>query len=163
MYADWTSCRCSPDNVCKDGNGEIHYKGRKDENDTVEDLLNRIDWVSSSGLRTNNIMRSFNIAFLCSVFITAILWRKWPKIYEFLIVFGIIFIVTLSLLNLYEFHSGIYPIYYIKDDIQEIRKILNTSAKDPPKPGELKEVPHHTIVRQKIEKNYKNLDNINEI
>lgn len=151
VYADWQKCRCPPDGPCVDGNGEIHYKGRPHPDDELSHILDRIDWVSTTQLRSNKVMRAYNIAFVSMLIILCLLWRRWPYVYEILILTGAIFLVGLAMAKLYDFHSDIYPIYYIKDNVNQLREIFDAIANDPNEPGSIDDIPHHTVIRRELE------------
>lgn len=152
MYVDWTSARCDPDEVCKDGNGCIHYLGRKNKRDEIQDHLDRIDWVAVTNLRTNKIIRAFTQGILMMFFIMVLMWRDWPSVVDILLMVGIATMVGLAISKLYDFHADIYPIYYIKDNTKAIRKKLDLEEeKEPKSPGPIRDIPHHSVIRMDID------------
>lgn len=136
-----------------DGNGENQYLGRGHSNETVENLLNRIDWTAKHA-NTENYTKSFIVSycvFLCIFFILAIAKNIILKFSEMGIIFASIYIVVFSISNLFGFHTDRYSSYYIRQNIEYIQQKLLYKNNIPETPLQ-HNIPHRTLIDEVLYK-----------
>lgn len=142
--------RCNKDSdECYDGNGCTQYKGRGEENETVDILLSRIDWLAKNSTNTSFYAVAYLIAYSIVLSVIFILYAYSKYIispWEMILVLFASYIITFSILNLFQFHSEKYPHYYIRKNINYISKRFNIPIREPPKPIKNK-LPHRTEVQ----------------
>lgn len=123
----------------KDGNGKHQYKGRGYKNETIDILLNRINWLVKNNYDKNNYNNIFIITYIIILFLTLILYGYSSYLlsfWELALIFIVIFVILLSVNNFNNFHDNIYHYYYIKKNIEYITDQLNLNIKfDTPKPN----------------------------
>ena len=145
-----TTTRCNKDSKeCYDGNGYTQYKGRGDENEDIHVLLSRIDWLAKNSTNTSFYTVAYLIAYATVLSVTFILYAYSEYIispWEMILVLFASYIVTFSILNLFQFHSEKYPNYYIRKNIDYISQRYNINIKEPPLPVKNK-LPHRTKVQ----------------
>ena len=139
--------------TCFDGNGRYQYKGRGCKDETVDILLDRIDWTVKNYENNPLYTTAYIISYAVLLGIIFILYASsmyilspWEMI---LLLFGI-FIIVFSILNLFNFHTNRYPLYYMRQNLIYISKKLKLNIVDPPKPCDKTGVPHRTHVRDTL-------------
>lgn len=116
------------------GNGKIHYKGRGSKDETVSQLLDRIYWVSTSGLRHSKWPRSYFIALFSTLIISFLIFNQFPDSTQIIISIIIIFLVSLSCFGFFSFHEERFTPYYIRQNIHLIRRKLGLKGASPLEP-----------------------------
>jgi len=132
-----------------DGNGMYQYKGRGFKNEPVDILLSRIDWLAKNSTNASFYAVAYLIAYSIVLSVSFILYAYSKYIispWEMLLVLFASYIVTFSILNLFQFHSEKYPHYYIRKNIDYISKRFNIPISEPPNPVE-NVLPHRTEVQ----------------
>tara|TARA_R110002072_G_scaffold45565_6_gene126946 strand:- start:1667 stop:2263 length:597 start_codon:yes stop_codon:yes gene_type:complete len=119
-----------------DGNGTAYAQGRGNDNDTVEELLDRIEWGSYSEQKVNNMYRYAGIVIISTALISILALRKLPKISTIIIIMIAVFVPMMAANSLYYVHGDIYSSYYIKDNAKRLRKKLNSRSYKEPPPAE---------------------------
>jgi hypothetical protein len=127
-----------------DGNGTSTYYGRGSHEDTVEELLNRIDWASYLPKRITLWYKVFTITIVITLFIVLLVLRKLPSPSKLIILMITIFVPIYAMSQFYYVHGEIYNDYYIKDNVQLLRGKLHLKAGSPGEP--LIAVPNRTSV-----------------
>ena len=142
--------RCSnPKEKCYDGNGIYQYKGRGDKEESIDILLSRIDWLAKNS--TNNMLysTSYIISYAFTLAIIIILYAFSLYIcspWEIIVIIFAAFIISFSILNLFQFHTDSYPNYYIRKNIDYISRQMRCEITDPPLPSFKSKVPFRTKV-----------------
>jgi hypothetical protein len=134
---------------CFDGNGKFQYKGRGYKDESVDRLLNRIDWLAKNSNNKPLYTTSYIIAYVLSLAVLMILYasgRYLLNVWEYILIIIISFVIVFSLINLSLFHTDKYPQYYIRQNIRYISKQLNIKEKDPGYPSYKSKVPHRTKI-----------------
>lgn len=111
-----------------DGNGKYQYGGRGSEDEDVATLLQRIDWIAKNSTHSIYIT-SYLISFIILIATIFILMSQeyLLSLYEMILILASAYIVSFSILNLFAFHSDKYPNYYIRKNVEYLRKQLNLS------------------------------------
>ena len=122
--------------IIADGNGTAYAQGRGNDNDTVEELLDRIEWGSYSEQKVNNMYRYAGIVIISTALISILALRKLPKISTIIIIMIAVFVPMMAANSLYYVHGDIYSSYYIKDNAKRLRKKLNSRSYKEPPPAE---------------------------
>ncbi len=120
----------------EDGNGTIFYKGRGSEDESVEELLNRIEWSSYLFKRTSLIDRTLLISITLTIVIILLIFRSLPKPTDIVLLIIVIFVIIFAIINFFYVHGDIYNDYYIKNNVHLIRDKLNLHRSDPDAPLE---------------------------
>ena len=120
-----------------DGNGEYQYKGRGDENESVDILLSRIDWLAKNSINTTLYTVSYIISYAVMLAVIFIMYgysKYFLSPWEIILTLFSSFIVSFSILNLFQFHTDRFPNYYIRKNIDYISKKFNIPIYEPPNP-----------------------------
>ena len=136
-------------NKNEDGNGKYQYKGRGDQNENIDVLLSRIDWLAKNSVNTSLYTISYITSYgimLAVIFILYAHSKYFLSPWEIILTLFSSFIVCFSILNLFQFHTDRFPNYYIRKNIDYISKNFNIPIFDPPNPIE-KEVHKRTEVQ----------------
>lgn len=147
--------RCPYDGgECYDGNGKYQYKGRGCKDESVDVLLNRIDWIAKNSLNKPLYTTSYIIAYVLVLGIMIVFYgisEYVLSVWEYVILLIISYIITFSITNLIVFHTDRYPIYYIRNNIGYIGKKLKIELdNDPGHPCDDAKVPHRTYIQDKL-------------
>lgn len=133
----------------KEGNGKPYYKGRGADGDSLETLLERIDWISRKERRITWWTRLMFPTIFASIVVVLLAYRKIPKPAEFVIMLVTIFIFTLLFHSFFYIHGDYYPDAYLRMNTNLIRDKLglpkNTPNNDPGDPL-LDEVPDRVFL-----------------
>lgn len=116
----------------KGGNGLMHYKGRGDRGESIDQLLNRIYWVADSDSKNNKWKRAVIVSFVSTIIILLLFFSKVPGNIEVLLLFIIIFVVTIALFGFFRFHSDRFSAYYIRENINRIKEKLELKKYEEP-------------------------------
>lgn len=138
---------------CFDGNGKYQYKGRGCKDESVQILLNRIDWNVKNFENNPLYTTAYIISYAVLITIIFILYgysKYLVSVWEMVFLLFGVFIIVFSILNLFNFHTNRYPLYYMRENIKYISRHLNVKIKEPPKPCDKTNVPHRTYVRDTI-------------
>lgn len=127
-----------------DGNGTSTYYGRGSPDDSIEELLNRIDWSSYLSKRITLWYKVFTMTLIIVVFVILLVLRKLPSPSKLIILFIVVFVPIYAMSQFYYVHGEIYNDYYIKHNVQLIREKLRLKAGCPGEPR--CEVPKRTSV-----------------
>lgn len=137
---------------CFDGNGKYQHKGRGHDDEDVETLLDRIDWLAKHGDTSYIYTTSFIVAFLSTLGVFLVLYgysSYVPNEWEILIVVLTLFLIFFSVTTLFGFHDDRYPYYYIRSNIKRIQCQLGLDSSDPPRPVN-NYIPHRTEIRDTL-------------
>lgn len=139
---------------CYDGNGKYQYKGRGFKDESVELLLNRIDWLAKNSINKPLYITSYIISYILVLGVMVVLYATSQYILnvcEYVILLLVAYIITFSVTNLIAFHTDKYPTYYIRNNIDYIANKLNIKLKeDPGCPSKHSKVPHRTYIQDKL-------------
>lgn len=139
---------------CYDGNGRYQYKGRGSKDESVEMLLNRIDWLAKNNLNKPLYTISYIISYLLVLGVMVVMYATSEyilNVWEYLILLIVSYIITFSITNLIAFHTDKYPTYYIRNNIDYIADKLNIKLReDPGCPSKHSKVPHRTYIQDKL-------------
>jgi hypothetical protein len=125
-----------------DGNGTAYYYGRGSDKDSVGELLDRIDWASYLDKRLTLWYRIFVTTVITLILIVALVMRRIPKPGQLILLGFVIFIPFYAGHQLFYVHGDIFNDYYIKNNVDLIRKKLGVHRNDVKEP--CKEVPRRT-------------------
>ena len=140
---------------CYDGNGRYQYKGRGYKKESVEVLLSRIDWLAKNSTNTTLYSTAYIIAFPITLAVIVILFAFTSYIispWEIVLILFSSFIISFSILNLFYFHTDRYPNYYIRKNIDYIRRQLSLEKTEPPKPSPYSKTPFRTKIQDVLTK-----------
>lgn len=138
-----------------DGNGVKQWRGRGYKEESVEVLLQRIDWLAKKGDDKNNYAMAYILAYLVSLGLLLVLYGYSgyiPEWSELIVIVLTSYLVLFSVDNLLNFHTHRYPYYYIRNNTNMIQDKLGYYKACPPKPDKKSSVPHRTIVRDIMER-----------
>ncbi len=127
-----------------DGNGDLYYLGRGDKDDSVEMLLNRIEWSSYLFKRTSLWSRILFVTIFIVLLIILVAIRKLPTPSTIVILFFVVFIPVYAAHQFFYTHGDVYNDYYIKNNVKIIRNKLNLSPGEPDDPTS--EIPDRPFV-----------------
>ena len=140
---------------CFDGNGKYQYIGRGCEDESVSTLLKRIDWTAknyeNNPLYTTAYIISYSVL-LGIIFILYTYSQYCISALEMVIFLFAVFIIVFSIMNLFNFHTNRYPIYYMRQNLKYISDKTGIKLDQPPKPCPKTHVPHRTHVRDILSK-----------
>ena len=132
-----------------DGNGYYQYKGRGERNENIDILLSRIDWLAKNANNTSFYTVAYLISYailLAVIFVVYAYSRRLTSPWEMILILFSSYIVTFSILNLFQFHTDKYPQYYIRKNLDYIAKRFGIKLNEPPDP--IKHgVPHRTEIQ----------------
>lgn len=123
-----------PDRRYVDGNGTAYYQGRGCRDDSVSELLDRIDWATYVDKRTTLWFRTIILTVIATALVTALVIRKLPTPPTLIMLIVAIFIPFYAGHQLHYVHGDIYNDYYIKRNVELLRKKLDVKkgkVKDP--------------------------------
>ena len=136
---------------CFDGNGEYQYLGRGSMDEDIPILLDRIDWLAKNNSEKSLYTTSFivTLPILISTILTVYSYSSYfLSEYEIILIVLSTFISVFSILNLLQFHTDRYSDYYIRNNINLIRKKYNLSMKeDKLKNNIVTSLPHRTEIQ----------------
>jgi hypothetical protein len=112
-----------------DGNGPVYARGRGNDNDTVDDLLNRIEWSTYLEKRSVSAYRFVGVTVISTALIAVLAMRKLPKIGTILIMGAAIFVPIFSAHQLYYVHGDAYNDYYMKDNVKRLREKIGMQSR----------------------------------
>ena len=121
---------------CKpgDGNGTSTYYGRGSKEDSVEELLNRIDWASYLPKRITLWYKVLVMSLIITVLVMLLVSRKLLTPSRLITLFVCVFIPIYAMSQFYYVHGEIYNDYYIKNNVDLLRQKLHAKAAHPPHP-----------------------------
>jgi len=117
-----------------DGDGTATRLSRGSEDDSIEELLNRLDWSSNLNERTSINERYFVCSIIVVILIIIIVYQGLPKPGMIIILFIIIFLPFYAFYNYFYVHGDIYNNYYIKKNVDILRSKLDVEAGIPSEP-----------------------------
>jgi len=138
---------------CYDGNGKYQYKGRGCEKESVRTLLSRVDWTAKNTLKKPLFAISYIIAYVLILGLMVVMYgsSKYTfSVYEYVVLLIMAYIITFSLINLINFHTDRYPIYYIRNNISYIADKLNLELDEEPDHPCNDKLPHRTYIQDKL-------------
>ena len=148
--------RCSPfDGKCYDGNGKHQYKGRGHKDESLKVLLSRIDWLAKESGNHSLYLTSYIKAFaitLAVVFIIYAISSYIVSVWEIVIILFAAFIICFSITNLFDFHTDRYVNYYIRQNIEYIKKKYKLKIKEAPNPSKKSSLPFRTKIQDILSK-----------
>lgn len=107
-----------------DGNAENYYYGRGSPQDSVSELLDRIDWSTYLEYRLSILQRLFIPIVISVLFIMVFVMNKVPTPGKTILLFLSIFVPAYATHQLYYIHGDVYNDYYIKRNVELIREKL---------------------------------------
>ena len=108
----------------KEGNGVPYYKGRGDNSDDIQTLLERIDWLSRGERRITHWSRLMFPTVFASIMIVLVAFRKIPKPMEFILMFITIFLFSILFHSFFYLHGDYYRDGYLRMNTDIIRSKL---------------------------------------
>lgn len=148
--------RCSPmGGNCYDGNGKYQYKGRGYKDENVDVLLSRIDWLAKKSVNDALYTTSYIISFAITLSVFFILYAFSSYVlspWEIVIVLFSAFIISFSVMNLFDFHTNRYRNYYTRKNIEYISKLLRIDVKEPPNPSHKSHLPFRTKIHDVLDR-----------
>lgn len=138
---------------CYDGNGKYQYKGRGCKKESIQTLLSRVDWTAKNTLKKPLFAISYIIAYVLILAVSVIMYGSCGyilSVYEYIILLIAAYIITFSVINLINFHTDRYPIYYIRNNISYIVDKLNLELDEEPDHPCNDKLPHRTYIQDKL-------------
>ena len=117
-----------------DGNGESHYLGRGDKSESIEVLLNRIQWSAYLERRTSFWARAVIATVIIVILIMFLVYRDLPKPTDIVIMLFVVFIPLYAINSFFYVHSDMYNDFYIKNNASLIQDKLGLHYSEPPEP-----------------------------
>lgn len=118
----------------RDGNGSSQLLGRGSESDSVEVLVNRIEWSAYLEKRISFWGRALIMTFIIALIISIMSKKDYKTASEILLLFFMIFVPILSVHSFFYTHADVYNDYYIKTNAELLRSKLGLQKYDPPSP-----------------------------
>jgi len=115
-----------PGRTPADGNGTATYYGRGSREDSVQELLDRIDWASYGEKRTTRWTNYAILTIIAAFLVCILVMKKIPRPENIVILLVVIFIPFYAGHQLQYVHGDIYNDYYIKRNVELLRKKLGT-------------------------------------
>ena len=104
---------------------KIFQKGYSKKSETIETLLDRIEYNNNYKGRINLYYRFFLQAIIIVLISSIIIINKIPKGITLLQLVFIIWIILVLYNNFFEYHADKFPSYAIKKNLKHIREKLN--------------------------------------
>ena len=117
-----------------DGNGDIYYLGRGNNNDPPNVLIDRIDWAAYLEKRVTLWQRIFVGTLAAMFFVILLGMRKLPTPGTIVIIFISIFIPIYAVHQLFYVHGDVYNDFYIRTNAQLLRDEFGFDKNFPPEP-----------------------------
>jgi len=133
-----------------DGNGEFNYKGKGHSQERIDILLSRIDWLAKNSENKSLYTTAYIISFPILLAVIVILYAYSyyiVSVWEIIIILASTFIITFSILNLFNFHTERYSNYYIRRNLNYIANQLKIDLFEPPIPNKNIKLPHRTVIQ----------------
>lgn len=149
LYKTNLSRSSNPKEKSYDGNGKYQYKGRGYKDESIDILLSRIDWLAKNSVNNMLYSTSYIISYSFTLAMIIILYAFSSYIcspWEIILIIFAAFIISFSILNLFQFHTDSYPNYYIRKNIDYISRYLQCKIVDPPSPSFKAKIPFRTKV-----------------
>jgi len=122
------------DRQVADGNGDVYYKARGHEQESIEMLLNRIDWGTGTEKRISWWVRILLPTIIAILLVVILILRRIPTIVEVIMFLVIIFVVFFAMRQYTYIHGDIYRDAYIRHDVNIIRDKLGLKSGEPDEP-----------------------------
>lgn len=138
-----------------DGNSSFQYKGRGHFKERIDVLLSRIDWLAKNAENKSLYTTAYIISFPIMLAVIIVLYACSSyiiSVWEMILILISSFIITFSILNLFNFHTEKYTNYYIRKNLDYISKQLKINLFDPPEPNIESKIPHRTVVQDVLSK-----------
>ncbi len=119
-----------------DGNGDAYYLGRGSDEDSIGELLDRIEWSTYLNNRVTYWYRVFMISIIITAIVICFVMRKLPTPGVTILLFFVIFIPIYAVHQLQYVHGDVYNDHYIKRNVETLRKKLNLKKQHPKQPKE---------------------------
>lgn len=129
-----------------DGNGTTTYYARGSKDDSVEELLDRIDWASYLPKRITLWYKVVVISLVITVLVMLLVSRKLLHPAKLITLFLCVFIPIYAMSQFYYVHGEIYNDYYIKNNVELLRQKLHVEARHPSKPKSDLPPPRTTVM-----------------
>jgi hypothetical protein len=117
-----------------DGNGDAIYLGRGHPKENVSEILDRIEWSTYLERRVTHWHRIFLMALVISFLVILFIIKALPTAASFVLLFIIVFIPIMATRQLFYVHADIYNDYYIKHNVEILRKKFGYDKSDPKEP-----------------------------
>ncbi len=118
--------------ACGDGKGKYYIDGKYEEDDDVDKILLKIEWLSEYNEKTVKWRRVYILSFF-SVVLYSLLTGTLSSGKKALLLFLSMFIIFYSSFSYYYFHFEKFPEHYIKNNIYHLRKKLELPLDSEPK------------------------------
>lgn len=133
-----------PDRNGVDGNGTSYYYGRGSSDDSVSELLDRIDWSTYLEKRVTLWYRMLVPVLVAAILIAVLVMRKVPHPATLIILVILIFIPIYAIRQFDYVHGDVYNDYYIKRNVALLRAKLGLEKSKVKEPSSF--VPKRTDV-----------------
>jgi hypothetical protein len=117
FYQEKKDIAVSEDGKLKgDGYGRLYYAGKGSSDDSIQVLINKINFLSLADSRTKMWRRYFIGSFIISIIVTRTIYES-NSILDFLMTFLVSFITMFGLNAYYTYHCSRYVLTYIKENL----------------------------------------------
>ncbi len=103
-----------------DGHGKYYYKGKKDDKDTVETLLDKINILADTSKNTVKWRRCLILGTVSALIVSLLTFNRFPTGKQFFMILLPIFGTFYASFNYYEYHYDRYPREYIHENTKQI-------------------------------------------
>jgi len=132
--------------VEEDGNGELHYFARGSADDSVPELLNRMEWAAYSERRIPFWPVALITTIIVVALISAFILEKIPTPETIIGLGFVVFVPIYANHQMNYVHGGVYNDYYLKNNVQLLREKLKIAEGYSHPTAPTTEPPHRTKV-----------------
>lgn len=112
-------------NKCGDNKGKYYIKGKPENTDTINELLNKIKISSNCEGSTVKWRRCLLLSIIISILIALVIMQKFPSGRDFFLMVFLAFIMLYFSFSYYEYHYNKYPAININKSVNYIRNKLD--------------------------------------
>ena len=120
-----------------DGNGSIYYRARGHRSESIETLLDRTEWATYLSYRASIWQRLLISSIIATGLVILLVYRGFPLPGDIIMLLVVIFLSFYTCHKFMYTHGDIYNDFYIKNNVNIIRRKLDLPPRKrskPPKP-----------------------------
>ena len=113
-----------------DGHSRSYIYGKYSKGDGLNEMLDKLDYLSTYEERTIKWRRAFICSFISSLLIILLTFESFPKGKNYFIMIFISFIIFLESFYLYDYHYNRYPVNFTKQILNKLKSKLKTKREN---------------------------------